>query len=402
VEAALQSLHYRACCAITGCVASSHAASVCYEASFRTFDEIARDEIVKVADILRRLPDGCANINVREQCFGPEWVARLFRDGVMPTAEMRTVITASGSISKRAPAAWPDANWNRAENSKEARNRTALRDVGMQLCYGGPGSKQRRGNKKNAIDTRRDDDALRPLPLIHPWAPHELAVFDTHVRFIRSAPGGLTKPEDFPANLPPEELAKFERANSERMAELRASCGDDAVYIFTDAARAEPLRRNPESERCAGAFVICHGQNPRIKTERIAQEHVAVSPIACIYSGELGAIAASLEYVLKNEKRVFSSKRKSKKQNNSNTDSNNATASTTPPMKRHLVLVTDSKSALHRRKGAWRCGRRQFCRFGPTRRQVRCSAARAAASPHREFDLLQQSQQHVHENNQNC
>ena len=67
--ARLDSLHYRACCVITGCVSRSHTESVCYEAGMRTFREVARDEIVKLADKLRREPDGVADraLSVRSE-----------------------------------------------------------------------------------------------------------------------------------------------------------------------------------------------------------------------------------------------------------------------------------------------------------------------------------------------
>jgi hypothetical protein len=39
---------------------------------------------------------------------------------------------------------------------------------------------------------------------------------------------------------------------------LRESLGDAAVYIFTDGARRDVTR---EVEACAGAYVVCKGQN---------------------------------------------------------------------------------------------------------------------------------------------
>ena len=338
----LQSLHYRACCVITGCVATSHAPSVCYEASFRTFDEVARDEIVKVADRLRRMPDGCKSNSACEQGYGPEWVARLFRDGVMLTAELRPVMTAAGTQAKRAPAVWPCPGWKRQDDDTvpdalHSGEGIALRDVGMRLHYGAPGEHHGR----NAPDTRLNDGMLRPLPLVHPWAPHELARFDTHIKFIRSAPGDLKKDEGFPERVTPERLKEFEAANAQRMSELREACGDNAIYIFTDAARSEAMQRNAGAERCAGAFVVCRGQDPRIKDAHIVQEHVPVSPIACVYSGELGAIDAALQYALKHlDSTVFPTKQR---------DGNAAST----PAKRQLVLVTDSKSALESLYTTW-------------------------------------------------
>ncbi|MGH2927258.1 MAG: reverse transcriptase domain-containing protein, partial [Solirubrobacteraceae bacterium] len=99
---ALQSLHYRACCLITGCPSSSHAESACYEAGFRSFDELARDEMVKLADRLRRMPG-----NGGGACFGPEWVVGLFRDDPKATAELRPVRRADGELRRRQAAAWP-------------------------------------------------------------------------------------------------------------------------------------------------------------------------------------------------------------------------------------------------------------------------------------------------------
>ena len=139
---------------------------------------------------------------------------------------------------------------------------------------------------------------------VHPWAPCELAVFDKNFTFRIDPPGGLTKPDNFAALADDDPVkAQFALANAERMRELVEQHGQDAVFIFTDGARQEQQgRHNPE--RCAGAFVICAGAVPNRQTI-IHKAGVAASPIACVYSAELGSIDAALRYVLQHPDRVF-------------------------------------------------------------------------------------------------
>ena len=309
--ARLESLHYRACCVITGCVSRSHTESVCYEAGMRTFREIARDEIVKLADKLRREPDGGADRGRSVTCFGPAWVARLYRDGTMPTAARPAVMCNDGSerAVNRTPVWPPSAEWQRSYDAEKC---LTLRSLGMRLHHGAPGL-----DKDDARVVAAK--SLRPLPRVHPWAPHELQLFDTHVRFITASPGGLVKPLGF-EDLPESEKRPFAEANVARMLDLERSCGSDAVYAFTDASRTDD-----RGGACAGAFVICRGQDPEAKGCRIRNSAVPVSPIACTYTGELAAIDASLGYVLNNLHVL-------------------AAAADAPC--RQLVLVTDSKSAL--------------------------------------------------------
>jgi hypothetical protein len=69
----LRDLHYRGCRLITGCVPTSHEASVIYEAGFRSLDDEVGDIVVALADKLRRMSDGCASADAPETCFGPQW-----------------------------------------------------------------------------------------------------------------------------------------------------------------------------------------------------------------------------------------------------------------------------------------------------------------------------------------
>ena len=317
--ARLESLHYRACCAITGCVSHSHTESVCYEAGMRTFREVARDEIVKFADKLRHEPGGDADRTQSVTCFGPAWVVRLFRDGAMPTAARPAVTCGDGSLrAVNRAAVWPpSADWQRFCDAEQG---LALRSLGMRLHHGAP-------------DLDMDDarvvaaKSLRPLPRAHPWPPHELQLFDSHVRFITSPPGGLVKPLDF-EDLPLSEKQPFAVANAARMLELGRSCGSDAIYAFTDASRTEE-----SGGACAGAFVISHGQDPAAPSCCIRNKAVPVSPIACTYTGELAAIDASLDYVLRNMHIL--------------------TTTTGGAPYRQLALVTDSKSALESVQTTW-------------------------------------------------
>ena len=325
----LQSLHYRACCSITGCLTSSHAASVCYEAGLRMFAEIARDETVKLADRLRRMPHGGELLEPRV-CFGPEWVARLFCDGVMPTARLRTVLLESGEARKREPDVWPTRGWRRSSQRPDAPDGCALRDVGIGLDHDDPRSFC---DSDDEFDPRSSAaTSLRPLARVHPWAPHELAVFDTAVRFFVDPPGGLIK-GDLDA-LAPEERRQREgelgAANAQRMDELVRLYGDDAVFVFTDGARAEG---DAEEESCAGAFVICRGPDPTRRECRLRTGHVKASPIACVYSAELGAIDAALACVEKEAAAWF-------KRRGGN---------------RNVVLVTDSRSSLESVRTSWLC-----------------------------------------------
>ena len=329
----LQSMHYRACCVITGCYGQPDGPSVCYEAGFRVFNEVARDEIVKTADKLRRLPDGCASRDVAEVCFGPAWVARLFRDGAMPTAELRPVICLDGTKQKRAAAVWPPAGWVRTpeiDATADTKCEDTLRDVGLRLLVCAP-SERRAG-----YDPRDDAASLRPLPAPRPYPPHELALFDSHVRFITDPPGGLIKPHLPIFEWSDEVKRQFEVANEARMKGLVDSCGADAIFIFTDGAREEARRgRNPE--RCAGVFVVCAGADPKKSRAVKHAQPVLVAPIACVYTAELLSIDSALAYVIENHKKLFRDR------------------------PRQLVLVTDSRSSLESMRTTWlsRIGRKE-------------------------------------------
>ena len=192
--------------------------------------------------------------------------------------------------------------------------------MGLQLLHDDP------RQKRNA-DPRLGDGSLRPLPRVHPWAPHQLAIFDTHVRFITDPPDGLVKSATFD-ELSEELRQPFAMANEKRMKQLEATCGSDAVFIFTDASRNEQQRRS--EERCAGCFVACYGADPTLKEMRIRQSSVPVSPVACIYSGELASIDAALTFVFKHRENIFRDRKN-----------------------RNIVLVSDSKSSLESIQTTW-------------------------------------------------
>ena len=319
----LESIHYRACLIITGCKETSQRESVCYEAGFRTFDETARDEIVKLADALRRTSDGCkgpGSVNGTRVCFGPEWVTRLFRDRPMPTADIRRVRLANGDFQKFSVPQWPPADWSRFASKPDSSRNIALRDIGVELqtWHGG------------LRDGREPNPRWRPLPRIYPFAPHELRAFDKQVRFIVDPPGGLVKPQKPVEQMTDEEKAPFALANAERMAQLVRDNGSDAIFVFTDGSRTEASSHNSKLGRCAGAFVICRGADPTAPGVIVAESDVPASPVACVYSAELGAIVAALRYIAEHSEAIFAGH-----------DNHN------------IVLVTDSKSALESMKTTW-------------------------------------------------
>ena len=86
--------------AITGCNhnLSPNRLSVVYEAGFREFDALARDEMIKLGDRLRRIDDGQPSRATTASPVGPAWVARLFRDGCMPTAQLRETMCSTGIV----------------------------------------------------------------------------------------------------------------------------------------------------------------------------------------------------------------------------------------------------------------------------------------------------------------
>ena len=187
----LEQIHERGCRIITGTSKTSHGVSACYEAGFRSFEETARDEIVKLADRMRRMPGGDPDPGSVDRVYGTEWVARLFRDGRMPTAGLRPVTRANGLLRVREPDVYPFDDFDRALSKPDSLEEDALRDIGFKLHHGDPRAARR--------DPRALHKSLRPLPRVHPWAPHELAVFDTHISFVASAPDGLVKQRVFDA-----------------------------------------------------------------------------------------------------------------------------------------------------------------------------------------------------------
>ena len=324
--ARLESLHYRACCAITGCVGRPDTSSVCYEAGFRSFEEEARSEIIRTADKLRRMHDGCESLAVSQQCYGVEWVVRLFRDGRMPTAALRPVRCSQGDRT-REDAVWPKPGWSRAAcPDVPARRRCgALRDLAFGMRHGAPHEKRR-------MDARVEHESLRDLPRAHPWAPHELRLFDSHVQFVVDAPRGLVKPKvmEVDEKRLAEQKRPFAEANAERIEQLVRQHGADAVFVYTDAARREEGNDDEVPECCAGAYVVCRGCDPNVRGSVLRKAQVAPSPIACTYTAELATIHDALLWVRDNEALLFGG-----------------------GAPRRVVLVTDSKSALESMRTTW-------------------------------------------------
>jgi exonuclease III len=317
-----EQLHYQACCIIVDAPnLNMHRDSVVFEATFRRFHEIACDEIIATADKLRRVSTGDSLPDDAAQCFGAEWVSRLFCDAPMPTAAPRTAITTALNERRTGTAAAIFPLRTRVAN--EGVGGDALRDIGRTLTVGDP--------RTSWLDTRSHSTTLRPLPTPHRFPAQDLAIFDTHVRFIVDAPGGLTKPQ-LPqgVEMSAKEKRPFAAANRRRMEQLLAQHGEDAIYVFTDASRNEKFSTK-EPERCAGAFIICRGPDPDAPGAVIAKQHVPASPIACTYTGELLAIHEALAWLLRNAATVFPA------------GCANRTA----------VVVTDSKSALDSLRTTW-------------------------------------------------
>ena len=321
----LEQIHERGCRIITGTSKTSHGVSACYEAGFRSFEETARDEIVKLADRMRRMPGGDPDPGSVDRVYGTEWVARLFRDGRMPTAGLRPVTRANGLLRVREPDVYPFDDFDRALSKPDSLEEDALRDIGFKLHHGDPRAARR--------DPRALHKSLRPLPRVHPWAPHELAVFDTHISFVASAPDGLVKQRVFDAcgqeTGPTEEQALLlAAANAKRIQELVDKHGSDAVFIFTDGSRVE--EHGKVKEACAGAFIVCIGPDPTAPGAVRAREHVPVGPIACVYTAELAAISAGLRHVTNHAPTLFRGR-----------------------ARKDIVVVTDSKSSLDAMRGSW-------------------------------------------------
>jgi hypothetical protein len=341
----IESMHRRGCCVITGAVESSHRESVCYEAGFRDFEETARDEITGIADKMRRMSDGCAGgATTTETCFGPAWVVRLFRDYPMPTAAAAPRATSSsarrrGRTPAAAPAAFPPPNWaGRLAVPDSAQTLLSLRDVGVRLDN---------FNLPDADDPRElNEKGRRPLSRIHPFAPHELALFDKHVRFINSPPGGLTKAANFDT-LSDEELEleklRLAAANAQRISDLVRDYGADALFTFTDGSRCDG-----KEEATAAAYVGGIGPDPKKwrGKPRIKARTASASPISCVYSAELLSKEQALRQILRDFDELLVRPDKTL---------------------RNVVLITDCKSSLDAERTTWlrRIGHREqtICRL---------------------------------------
>ena len=180
-------------------------------------------------------------------------------------------------------------------------------------------------------DQRNLGTQLRELPWAHPYAPHQLGIFNNAVHFITDPPGGCVKPRPLDADGRPKELTEEQklplaRANAERMQQLVKDNGPNAIFIFTDGSRVEK-QGSLVAEACAGAYIITVGPDPAVNPIR---RFVAVSPIACVYSAELKAIGRSLK-CLREEINGLVARGAS----------------------RNVVIVTDSKSSLDAMKGTW-------------------------------------------------
>jgi ribonuclease HI len=309
----VEALHYRGCCIITGVNATlhPHRQSVVREAGFREFADIAREEMIKVADRLRRVQDGKPRLEVHN-CDGVQWVARLLRDGRMPTATLRDTVTAAGGVSQHEQYTYfPVANQVKRKKGDEA---MTLREVAHTWLE----KVDDRG--VHILDAHQQ---LRPLPLPHPFQPHELGIFDKHVKWIVASPGGLVKPAMPVMEWDEETLDKFRDANARRMDDLQKDNGS-AIWTFTDGARKEGA-----GERCAGAYIISRLRDPTVESI-IASGPSLAGRLACAYSAEVGTIDDVLEYVLDNFEEIFAGKQR-----------------------KELVLVTDSKSSLESMRTTW-------------------------------------------------
>ena len=306
----LHRLHRDCCFAITGCRAGSHGDSVCYEAGFYTLNVEMCDELIKLADKLRRSPRMMRNSD-HVSVFGPAWVAALFRDERMPTAAPRL------SVRARIPPAvlWPERNFHRgAVHDARSASSVSLRDIGVLLDHG---DLVRR-------DRRAFHESLRPMPRAFPYAPQELRIFDSHVQFVTKSPAGLVKPENF-ETLSEEVKLPFRIANEARINDLVRANGARTLYLFTDGARVETM--GSKREKCAGAFAICSTATPQTAADVLYKGRLPANPIACIYTAELLTINAALVHV-RDHPATFAEYDR-------------------------IVLITDSKSALESMQTTW-------------------------------------------------
>ena len=320
MRAKIESLHYRACCIITGCNSnlSPHRLSVVYEAGFREFDALARDEMIKLGDRLRRIDDGALSRAAVIAPIGLQWVARLFRDGCMPTAQLRRTMCGGGvaqhteytqfHIDKRKPPPEGAA--------------LKLRDVAIYLPHAvdNPGSRDVRAYHPQS---------LRPLARPHPFPPHELALFDTYIKFVTRPPGGLIKPDEQISCWSKELKEQFAAANNERMQTL-SNDNPDALFAYTDGSR-----REGSDPGCAGFYAICSGVHPQGRRKMsgfniLSERNVPAGKMACAYSGEAGTLLRCLLDVRDNADKYFRDRGI-----------------------RRLVLVTDSKSTLESLRTTW-------------------------------------------------
>ena len=315
----IESLHYRACCIITGCNhnLSPNRLSVVYEAGFREFDALARDEMIKLGDRLRRIDDGQPSRATTASPVGPAWVARLFRDGCMPTAQLRETMCSTGIVQH---AEFTAFYVNKRENAAEGAA-LKLRDIARYLPHAVDNAGRR--------DVRVQHQSLRPLPRPHPFPPHELALFDTHVKFVTRPPSGLIKPAE-PIHAWTNELKEqFAAANRERIQSL-SDDNPDAIFSYTDGSRHEG-----KDAGCAGFYAICSGVHPQPKRQRLGfnilgEGSVPAGKLACVYSGEVGTILRCLRNVRDNATKYFSGR-----------------------STRRLVLITDSRSSLESLRTTW-------------------------------------------------
>ena len=160
------------------------------------------------------------------------------------------------------------------------------------------------------------------------FAPHELSIYDKHIRIFSSPPGGLKKPDDDPTLWPEETRKAIHEANQQRLQDLLSSVGavpddvSETLFGYSDGSKDESLPK-----KCAGGFVVNRGLDIAPDESTVLKRgHVPAGPLACIYSAELVTLHELLQYCIDNVHLI-----KNKK----------------------LIIVSDSQSALRAIEQTW-------------------------------------------------
>lgn len=288
----LNRFHYNGCRMILGCPKSSHTESVLCEAGFPSFEQIARNEIIKMAGKLAHLKltvPGRDKLSVNsdniiltweETQFGMDWLINLYRNNRMPTAVLRPQLKADGSgvILPVQDKVFPKPTQTDRREPPETinsenpiRNEISLRDARYNYFW------------KNSFEKR-----LITLP--HPLPPEDLSFLEENLKIISSPPLGLKKPDTPPEKLPQEIRDQFRAANEARMKEIeQLTEGMNVIYCYVDAARKERNYGRVKVTECIGYFTFCSGRDP---TEENCQGfgEVLAGPFACIYTGETNTL----------------------------------------------------------------------------------------------------------------